>query len=149
MKNFSAQWKALEDKKGGDEPDVPMISKALPIIKWTEAFRDYLHRIIGVRTIPLAYVIRPEATIPPIGAQAAGTAGTPHSVQHEAIDAEMIARASHGHPLFREDNSSVYYKLEEATRATSYAALIKPYQRTKIGRDAWLALSNQYAGKDK
>jgi hypothetical protein len=61
MKNFSAQWKALEDKKGGDEPDVPMISKALPIIKWTEAFRDYLHRVIGVCTIPLAYAIRPEA----------------------------------------------------------------------------------------
>jgi hypothetical protein len=146
MKNFSEQWKALEDKKGGDEPDVPMISKALPIIKWTEAFRDYLHRVIGVRTIPLAYVIRPEATVPTIGAQAAGT---PHSVQHEAIDAEMIARASHGHPLFREDNSSVYYKLEEAMRATSYAASIKPYQRTKNGRNAWLALSNQYAGKDK
>ena len=55
MKNFSEQWKALEDKKGGDEPDVPMVSKALPIIKWTEA---------GVCTIPLAYVIRPEATVP-------------------------------------------------------------------------------------
>jgi hypothetical protein len=95
----------------------------------------------------LAYVICPEATVPTtIGAQAAGT---PHSVQHEAIDAEMIARASHGHPLFREDNSSVYYKLEEAMRATSYAASIKPYQRTKNGRDAWLALFNQYAGKDK
>jgi hypothetical protein len=61
MKNFSEQWKALEDKKGGEEPDVPMISKALPIIKWTEAFRDYLHRVIGVCTIPLAYAIRPEA----------------------------------------------------------------------------------------
>jgi hypothetical protein len=54
MKNFSEQWKALEDKnKGGDEPEVPKITKALPIIKWTEAFRDYLHRLIGVRTIPL------------------------------------------------------------------------------------------------
>jgi hypothetical protein len=92
MKNFSEQWKALEDKKGGDETDVPMISKALPIIKWTEAFRDYLHRIIGVRTIPLTYVIRPEATVPTIGAQAAGT---PHSVQHQATDAEMIAGTYH------------------------------------------------------
>ena len=43
MKNFSEQWKALEDKKGGDEPEVPKITKALPIIKWTEASRDYLH----------------------------------------------------------------------------------------------------------
>jgi hypothetical protein len=51
--------------------------------------------------------------------------------------------------LFREDNLSVYYKLEEATRATSYAASIKPFQKMKNGRDAWLALSNQYAGEDK
>jgi hypothetical protein len=147
MKNFSEQWKALEDKKGGDEPDVPMITKALPIINWTEAFRDYLHQVIGVRIIPLAYAIRPDATVPTIGGPQA--AGTPHSAEHEAINAELIARASHGHPLFGEDNSNVYYKLEEATRATSYAALIKPYQRTKNGRDAWFALSNQYAGKDK
>ena len=81
-----------------------------------------------------------------IGAQAAGA---PHSVQHEAIDAEMIAGASHGHLLFREDNSSVYYKLEEAMRATLYATSIHPYQRTKNGRNAWLALSNQYTGKEK
>ena len=47
----------MEDKKKADEPDVPKITKALPVIKWTEAFRDYLHRTIGVRTIPLAYVI--------------------------------------------------------------------------------------------
>jgi hypothetical protein len=43
----------------------------------------------------------------------------------------------------------MYNKLEEATRATSYAASIKPFQSTKNGRDAWHALSNQYAGKDK
>jgi hypothetical protein len=44
MKNFSEQWKALEVKKCSSiEPDVPIISKALPIIKWTEAFKDYLH----------------------------------------------------------------------------------------------------------
>jgi hypothetical protein len=54
MKNFSEQWKALEDKKGGDKPEVLKIAKALPIIKWTEAFRDYLHQVIGINTIPLA-----------------------------------------------------------------------------------------------
>ncbi len=146
MKNFAAQWKALGDKKKADEPEVPKITKALPVIKWTEAFRDYLHRTIGVRTIPLAYVIRPDDNVLAIGTIAAGT---PHSVEHGSIEDELIARASHTSPLYREDNSAVYYKLEEATRATSYAASIKPYQRTKNGRGAWLALSNQYAGKDK
>jgi hypothetical protein len=42
MKNFSEQWKALEDKKGGDKPEVPKITKALRVIKWTEAYwRSY------------------------------------------------------------------------------------------------------------
>ena len=83
MRNFSEQWKALEDKKGNDEPEVPKIPKALPIIKWTEAFADYLHRFLGVRNIPYAYVIRAEATVPPIGVQANGA---PHSTEHGAIE---------------------------------------------------------------
>jgi hypothetical protein len=146
MKNFSEQWKALEDKKAGEDPEAPKTTKALPIIKWTEAFRDYMHRTVGVRAVPLACVIRPVATPPLIGAQAPGA---PHSAEHAATETEPIDRASHGHALFREDNSAVHCKLEEATRATTHAALIKRFQRTKNGRDAWLALSNQCAGDDK
>jgi hypothetical protein len=136
MKNFEIQWKALEDKKRAEEPEVPKITKALPIIKWTDDFWDYLHRMIGVRTIPLSYVIRPAVTVPVIGVIAAGA---PHSFEHGAIEIELIARASRAHPLYWEDNSTVYYELEEAMRATSYPASIKPFQRTKNGREAWLA----------
>ena len=65
------------------------------------------------------------------------------------MEDEVIARASHTHALFRDDNSVVYYHLEEATRGTSYPASIKPFQRGKDGRGAWKALTSQYAGKDK
>ena len=58
IKNFEDQWKALKGHKEDDEPDVLKISKSLPIIKWTEAFQDFLHQVIGVRMIPLAYVTR-------------------------------------------------------------------------------------------
>ena len=58
IKNFEDQWKALKGCREDDEPDVPKISKSLPIIKWTEAFQDFLHRVIGFRMIPLAYVTR-------------------------------------------------------------------------------------------
>ena len=34
-------------------------------------------------------------------------------------------------------------------RGTPYAASIKPVQRAKQGREAWLAITGQYAGKDK
>ena len=60
-----------------------------------------------------------------------------------------VTRASHTHALFRDDNSVVYYHLEKATRGTSYAASIKPFQKVKDGRGAWKALTSQYAGKDK
>ena len=58
MSNFEIRWKALKYRKDEDDPDVPKITKALPIIKWTEAFEGLLDRVIGARMIPLAYVIR-------------------------------------------------------------------------------------------
>jgi hypothetical protein len=75
--------------------------------------------------------------------------GLPNSTEHGSVEGEMIARTSHTHPLFRDDNSSVYYLLEEATPGTSYAPTIKPYQHSKQGREAWRSLVNQYAGEDK
>jgi hypothetical protein len=96
--------------------------------------------------VPLAYVLRPVADVPAIGAQAAGT---PHSIEHGSIEIESTARASHSDVMFREDNSTVYYKMEEATRCTTFSASIKPFSARKDGRGAWLAINGQYAGKDK
>ena len=147
MSNFKIQWKALKDRKDEDDPDVPKITKALPIIKWTEAFQDFLHRVIGARMIPLAYVVRIDPQVPGLAPTLAPN--QPHSTEHGSVEGELIARASHTHALFRDDNSVVYYHLEEATRGTSYAASIKPFQKVKDGRGAWKALTSQYAGKDK
>ena len=147
IKNFEIQWKALKTKRDEDTPEVPKISKSLPIFKWTKAFKDHLHRVIGVRMIPLAYVSRKDedvpAVVPPL------LAGQPHSEVLSSIEGEMIVRASHTHAMFRDGNAAVYYALKEATRSTSYAASIKPFQRTKNGRGALQALTNQYAGNDK
>ena len=147
VKNFDIQWKALVDCKKSDEPDIPKISRTLPLLKWTEAFSDYLHQVIGSRMIPLAYVIREHANPP--GAAPPRANSQPHSEEHGSVELDMIMRASHDHALYREDNAKVYFKLEEATRLTMYAASIKPYQRSKNGRGAWIALASQYAGQDK
>ena len=147
MKNFELQWKALKAKQAGDVPDTPKITKSLPVIKWAESFKDFLSRVIGVRTIPLSYIIRENVEVP---ADAPNLANhQPHATEFGSVEAEMVARASHTHALYRDDNSSVYHHLEEATRTTIYAASIKPFQRGKDGRGAWLALVRQYAGKDK
>ena len=147
IKNFEIQWKALKTKRDEDTPEVPKISKSLPIIKWTEAFQDHLHCVIGVRMIPLAYVTRKDEDVPALMPPL--LAGQRHSEAHGSIEGEMIAQASHAHAMFHNDNAAVYYALEEASRSTSYAASIKPFQRTKNGRGALQALTNQYAGNDK
>jgi hypothetical protein len=95
----------------------------------------------------LYYVIQADVAV--LGAEPRLATGQPYSDEHGSVEAEMIARASHVHALFREDNAKVYYYLEEAMRGTSYAASIKPYQRRKDGRSAWFALVQQYAGVDK
>ena len=46
MKNFEVQWKALTSKKEEDEPETPKITKGLNVMKWSESFRDHLHRMV-------------------------------------------------------------------------------------------------------
>ena len=147
IRNFAQQWKALKERKDNDPPEVPKVSKALPIIKWTEAFVDYCNRKIGSMTIPLSYVIRENVPVP--GPVPALAADLPHSRDHGSVEADLIARASHAHPLFRDDNAEVYFDLEKALRSTSYLASIKPFQRGRNGRDAFIAVCNQYAGEYK
>ena len=56
---------------------------------------------------------------------------------------------THTHPLFRTDNVTVFSILEEATRSTIYAQIIKPFSRLKNGRRSFIALVSSHAGKDK
>ena len=102
-RNFEEQWKALEYRKSKDEPDTPLISKDLPVMHWVEAFKDHLHRCIGSRCVPLAYVIRDNvtvpATVPPLATN------QPYSEEHGSIESELIVRADHAHGLYRDDNA--------------------------------------------
>ena len=108
---------------------------------------DFLSRKIGVRKIPLIYTIRDlvtPAAVPPVLATY-----LPHSTDHGSVEGELIARALHEHPLYRDDTAQVYYDLEIALRSSSYLSSIKPFQQAKNGRDAFFSIRNQYAGEDK
>jgi len=136
---FESHWESLTTKKrDGDAPDVPKITKTLTITKWIETFEDFLFQTIGIRMIPLAYVIRASDVVPV--AAPALLPGMPYSAQHESVVGELIARASHTHPNIADDNAKLYQYVEEATRSTEYAPSIRPYSRRKNGRGAWLAL---------
>lgn len=147
LKNFDMQWNALEKRNDDDAPATPKITRSLKVPRWSESFRDFMHRVNGVRSAPLAYVIRQDVQVPAVAPPLA--VRQPYSTEHGSMEEELIARLSHGSPVYRDDNKAVYNYLEEATRGTTYHSTVQTYQRSKNGRSAWLALLQQHAGTDK
>ena len=95
---------------------MPKISKALPAMKWNEAFTDFLHRVVGFRMIPLDYVVRQSVVhVRPLLPLAHDS---PHSEDHSSIEEDVVEFALHAHWLFKNNSSSVHYHLEEDARST-------------------------------
>jgi len=142
--NFKEQWEAHETNiENQDQHKLPVITKYLPIVAWTEAFTNHLVVVCGVRGVPLAYGIRATVVAGTDGPLAADQC---YSTEHGSLRAEMIARASHANPMFRVDSATIFDMIEKATRTTPYAATIAPFKRSKDGVAAFRALVNQHAG---
>ena len=103
IKNFVAHWKSLTDRKDFTNPEVPKISKYLPIMKWTEAFSGFNRCVIGTSNILLSYVIRDD-TMPPATAPNLEN-NQPFYTEFGSVEEELIACATHD-PLYRDNNAS-------------------------------------------
>ena len=114
LKDFGEQWEAILSKEDEYEPDTSKITRALPIVRWTESFEDFLHQIIGSRHIALSYLIRydvvPEDPATPL------IDNKCYSENHESAMGELIERATHDHVKYKDDNAKLYSYLEEATK---------------------------------
>lgn len=145
---FAHHVKAIEANCDKDTPEPPKITRNIPISKWSESFSLFLHdKAFGIRKIPLAYLIREEVEVPHVAPDL--LPNKPYSEAHGSVVNELIARATHTHDLFNEDNGQLFTLIEEAVRGTQYAASISPFKRRRNGREAWMALMSQYVGKDK
>lgn len=60
-----------------------------------------------------------------------------------------MARLPHTGPIYNQDNTNVFLKIEEAARGTSVESTIKPFARKKDGRGAFIALLSNHAGESK
>lgn len=146
---FKVEHDAYLKLRDEDEPKVPKMNdrdSERKIIRWAPIFQDHLSRCYGA-TGPLKYVIRDVATVPaeaddPLDVNSYyGTSGT--------LIEELIARLPHTGPIFRNDNATVYMKIEEAVRGTSVESTIKSFSRRKDGRGAYLTLVANHAGDAK
>ena len=147
LRTFALQWQSLCDRSDQTSPSVPKITRNLKVMKWATSMEDFWGTVIRVRNSPLAYVVRADAAVPAVAPLL--MPGRPYSEEHGSVEREMIARLSHDHPVFEDDNATCFNNLEEATRGTIIAATIQPFKRRRNGRGAWLAILSQHCGDDK
>ena len=146
LATFKIEFEAYEKLREEDEPKVPRINdrdSERKIIRWAPIFEDHLSRCFGA-TGPLSYIIRESAIVPieaddPLSTDPTGTINGYYGSSGSLID-ELVKRLPHNGPIFKNDNATVYMKIEEAVRGTSVESSIKSFSRTKNGRGAYLAL---------
>ena len=148
LKKFYIEWKAICEAADHDiELKLPVLSKNNPPLKWCDSMKHYLHAKYGTRRIPLDYVIRENAQVEPelqdplLHEEPYGSSGS--------VLGELVKRASHTHPLFKQDNEEVFTLIEQAARASSYISTVKTFDRRKDGRGAWEALKQAHISDDK
>lgn len=143
LKNFDAQWKALQELKDNSDLELPKVTKNTSFASWMDSYEVYADQKIGVQDAPISNVIREDVVPAPAPALAADM---PHSDEYGSIQEELKMRISHAGALYRDDNQCVFDDIESATRGTKYAASIAPFKRRRDGRGAFMALKAQFAG---
>ena len=116
LSTFNIEWESYGTIMSKDDPKLPNIIERdgdRRIIRWAPIFLDNLDAIIGAKG-QLHYVLRDEPIVPlkvndPLDQNVyCGASG--------GIADELVARLPHIGPIYKNDNASVYQKIEEATR---------------------------------
>ncbi len=129
-----------------DADTLPTISRNFGIMKALDAIPNIFRQMLGVHKVPLSYVIRKDATPGPIQPL---DVNVPWSTSHTNVMDELIEYAPHTGPAFNADNATVFRKLSEMLNDTSYATSLKPFQRRRDGRGAYMALQQHNMGDSK
>ena len=149
LKGFKIEWDTYQDLRDQDAPEVPLIrdkDNDRRVIKWVPVLHDCLARSYGING-PLSYILREDSAVPteaidPLETDSYyGSSGSLHD--------ELTARLPHSGPIYKNDNCSVFLKIEKASRGTSVESTVKAFSRRKDGRGAYLALIANHAGDTK
>jgi hypothetical protein len=137
------ELKIKEEARVTDAPTAPAIdNKNWP--KTMDSLRDYFSSVLGETKAPLAYVIRDDQAVQPEADDPPDNYDTPEN--------EMIARMPHKDtndidlPTYIHDRAKVWQTISEVTRDDKCWTYVKPFQRTRDGRGAFLALHTHYLG---
>ena len=129
-----------------DPEKLPPISRTFGIMKALDQLPSHLRERLGVIDIALSYIIRDNPNPGQVPNQANNSAT---SEGFSSIMDELIAYAPHTGDAYKEDNAKVFQILQDLTHNTSHESSIKPYQRARDGRGAYLALCQHNLGTSK
>ena len=123
-------------------PTIPPKIDANDWPRTMEAIEEYLRGYLGTTGIPLAYVVRPDVEIP---------ADEPDGGYASVLD-EMIARAPHTAagalmPTYVSDCMKVWELIADVCRPHPCWTFVKPAQKTRDGRMAFLKLHGHFLGE--
>ena len=149
LKQFEAHRLLIEEH---DDPEkLPVVSKTMGIVKAMDMVPSNLQERLGITKVALSYVIRKDATPRPLPAQE-NSASNPDSATAEGFETimdELIEFTPHSGLSYAEDNAKVFQLLQDMVGGTSFEASIKSHQRSRNGREAYLALCMHNMGSSK
>jgi hypothetical protein len=102
-----------------------------------EDLDDYLMRKRGESGLPLAYVTRDTVEPPAVDPGF----GLPTFIQ------EMVDRGDHNQPAYQNDSIEVFNVIRHMTHGGLAWSWVSAFNRTKNGRDAYIALKSHYLGE--
>lgn len=145
LRHFDAYKQVIDRSKDIDKPEAPIVSKKLPIDRALDSLPNVLRGTLGVRKVPLSYVIRPEWPTdangneirPPLEPLANNST---HSAQYGSFQEELIAFCPHDGPGWEEDNAAVFTIISDMLKDSSQASTLQGFKRSRNGRGAYLTL---------
>ena len=144
IKQIRAYCVAIEEWE--DAISLPTYTSDLDTIKFLELVREHLRSKLGIRKIPLSYVVRKSVTVPIIRGI---KQHFPYSENVNSFHDDLIIRASHDHPNYSDDNAMVLDVLVACFKGSVHMSDLKPFQKTRDGRGALLALELHNMGNSK
>ena len=144
IRNHGTYMELLAELKKKENPDLEKVGQHYSIMKLMEDFPLYLKTQIGVRGVPLSYVIREHDAPATLSTLAPDK---PYSTTNGSFHDELVAHMPHDGIGFDEDNAEVFTLLLSVLQTSSYVTSLKGYQTTRNGREAWKNLVLHNLGK--
>lgn len=101
-----------------------------------EDLESYLNVALGETDLPLAYLVRDQVALPDVDL------GFGQPSYHE----EMVLRGDHEGSAYQRDNVALWYVISHMTHGGFAWNWVSQYERTRNGREAYIALKTHYLG---